>query len=402
MRYLILLCSLCLTVVVQAQDTPVARDDFFNTAADSTLAVEAPGVLENDSADAEIEAVVTTPPPNGTLSLSRDGSFEYTPKPGFSGTDLFSYVAETKDVPEQFVIDPLQSGARLSATLSTDFGDRSDSDTSAVSGTLTAEVVSNTEPFTEIHVTAMNLVVSDALSLTFDYTIVGSIVVSTDADSLSLGLATPGLPAAVSNGSFSQDSNQVNLKGTLNIAPTGLLANVVDAGPQTLDVSVPAAISGTITQNGSELRLAFPLLAEGTFEVAGNTVAVSLAGEVVATGPVVVPKVSNVATVGVIVAPSGVGNEDTGNIAREFALGQNYPNPVNQSTAITWQLPAVSDVSISLFDALGREVMTIVDGVHSAGIHRADLDVSVLPVGLYVYRLRAGSHTDMKKFIIVR
>jgi len=117
---------------------------------------------------------------------------------------------------------------------------------------------------------------------------------------------------------------------------------------------------------------------------------------------VVAPKVSNVATVGVIVAPSGVGNEDPGNIAREFALGQNYPNPVNRSTAITWQLPAASDVSISLFDALGREVMTVVDGVHSAGTHRADLDVSGLPVGVYLYRLRTGSHTDMKKLIIVR
>ena len=74
---------------------PTASDDSYSTVAGQVLVVPARGVLGND-ADAEddpLSASVATPPANGTLALNVDGSFSYTPLPGFSGTDTFTYVA---------------------------------------------------------------------------------------------------------------------------------------------------------------------------------------------------------------------------------------------------------------------------------------------------------------------
>jgi len=74
---------------------PVANDDSFSTDQDTTLAVTAPGVLDNDS-DAEgnpLSAALASSVSNGTLNLNANGSFDYTPSAGFTGTDSFSYRA---------------------------------------------------------------------------------------------------------------------------------------------------------------------------------------------------------------------------------------------------------------------------------------------------------------------
>ena len=74
---------------------PVAADDSFATYEDSTLTVGAPGVLGNDDdPDGDpLTPTVGSAPSNGTLTLSNDGSFEYVPAPGFTGTDSFAYTA---------------------------------------------------------------------------------------------------------------------------------------------------------------------------------------------------------------------------------------------------------------------------------------------------------------------
>lgn len=72
---------------------PVAANDSYSTAQDSTLIIPAPGVLGNDS-DADgnpLSAMSVTVPANGTLSLNPDGAFTYTPDAGFSGLDSFTY-----------------------------------------------------------------------------------------------------------------------------------------------------------------------------------------------------------------------------------------------------------------------------------------------------------------------
>ncbi|MEL6565490.1 MAG: Ig-like domain-containing protein, partial [Pseudomonadota bacterium] len=82
-------------VVNPVNDAPVASDDTFSTGFGATLNIAAVGVLLNDT-DVEgdvLSAVLDTGPSNGTLTLNSDGSFDYTPDAGFSGTDSFTYFA---------------------------------------------------------------------------------------------------------------------------------------------------------------------------------------------------------------------------------------------------------------------------------------------------------------------
>jgi len=93
-----------------------------------------------------------------------------------------------------------------------------------------------------------------------------------------------------------------------------------------------------------------------------------------------------------------------------FKLEQNYPNPFNPSTKISWQSPVNGWQTIKLYDVLGREVETIVDGYYEAGYHstlfNANLPVrlagSSLPSGVYFYQLKAGNFVDTKKMILIK
>jgi hypothetical protein len=73
-----------------------------------------------------------------------------------------------------------------------------------------------------------------------------------------------------------------------------------------------------------------------------------------------------------------------------FELQQNYPNPFNPTTAISYQLSATSYVTLKVFDVLGREIATLVDGQLHAGSYQATFDASRLSSGVYLYQLRAG------------
>ena len=77
-------------------DPPVGVDDDFEVVQDTTLEVAAPGVLANDSdPDGDpIEVPSASTPANGTLTMQRVGSFQYTPDPGFTGVDTFRYAVE--------------------------------------------------------------------------------------------------------------------------------------------------------------------------------------------------------------------------------------------------------------------------------------------------------------------
>jgi hypothetical protein len=86
----------------------------------------------------------------------------------------------------------------------------------------------------------------------------------------------------------------------------------------------------------------------------------------------------------------------------DYALLQNYPNPFNPTTAISYQLSAVSNVSLKIFDILGREVAVLVNGVKNAGSHTVTWDAAGLPTGVYFYRLRAGEFSESKRLALIR
>jgi VCBS repeat-containing protein len=95
---------------------PIAANDEYEMEQDTTLTIEAPGVLFNDS-DPEgdpLTAVLVTGPTNGTLTLNADGSFTYTPTTGFTGADSFVYQAsdgsEESEATVTITVNPFQSG----------------------------------------------------------------------------------------------------------------------------------------------------------------------------------------------------------------------------------------------------------------------------------------------------
>ncbi len=73
----------------------------------------------------------------------------------------------------------------------------------------------------------------------------------------------------------------------------------------------------------------------------------------------------------------------------EFSLMQNYPNPFNPETNIPFALPVRSQVKLSVFDLLGREVATLADGPFEAGLHTVNWNASEMSSGVYFYRLDA-------------
>lgn len=86
----------------------------------------------------------------------------------------------------------------------------------------------------------------------------------------------------------------------------------------------------------------------------------------------------------------------------KFELEQNYPNPFNPSTTIRFTIPEKSNVTLKVFDMLGREVTTLVNEVKNAGTHKVTFDASNLTSGMYLYTINAGNFTATKKMILVK
>ncbi len=94
--------------------------------------------------------------------------------------------------------------------------------------------------------------------------------------------------------------------------------------------------------------------------------------------------------------------EDHEDVPRVFALEQNYPNPFNPKTGIRFQVPGVSDVKLSVYDLLGREVAVLVNERKPAGTYTVQFDASGLASGTYVYRMKAGEFVESKKMNLVK
>jgi hypothetical protein len=93
---------------------------------------------------------------------------------------------------------------------------------------------------------------------------------------------------------------------------------------------------------------------------------------------------------------------DRGHIPSEFSLGRNYPNPFNPTTSFKYQIATAGNVSLKIYDVLGREVALIVDEQKDPGEYNVTWDASSYSSGVYFFKLRAGTFTDVKKMLLVR
>ncbi len=86
----------------------------------------------------------------------------------------------------------------------------------------------------------------------------------------------------------------------------------------------------------------------------------------------------------------------------EFALQQNYPNPFNPSTTITYSVPEKSEVSLIVYDAIGRTVTTLVSEVKESGTHNITFNANNLSSGVYFYKLASGKFVSTKKMLLIK
>jgi hypothetical protein len=85
-----------------------------------------------------------------------------------------------------------------------------------------------------------------------------------------------------------------------------------------------------------------------------------------------------------------------------YSLEQNYPNPFNPSTTIRFQMPSKGFVTLRIYDIIGREVATLLDGFQEAGTHDVKFDAFNLPSGIYLYRFTSGTYTETKKLVLIK
>lgn len=94
--------------------------------------------------------------------------------------------------------------------------------------------------------------------------------------------------------------------------------------------------------------------------------------------------------------------DEVNSVVNKFSLEQNYPNPFNPSTNIKYRLSGISNVSLKVYDVLGKEVATLVNEEKPAGSYEVKFDATGLSSGIYFYKLQAGSLIETKKMILLR
>ena len=91
-----------------------------------------------------------------------------------------------------------------------------------------------------------------------------------------------------------------------------------------------------------------------------------------------------------------------GALPDKFELSQNYPNPFNPTTLIKYSLPKAGNVSLKVYNVLGKEVATLVNGYQTAGNYKVEFNARGLASGLYFYRLTAGDFVSVKKMMLLK
>jgi len=100
------------------------------------------------------------------------------------------------------------------------------------------------------------------------------------------------------------------------------------------------------------------------------------------------------------IIPTGVNNNNK--IPVSYKLSQNYPNPFNPTTNIKFSIPRDGNASLRIYDMLGNEVATYLEGFVKAGEYNAVIDASGWASGVYFYKLSTSEFTDTKKMTLVK
>ncbi|HMB90261.1 MAG TPA: right-handed parallel beta-helix repeat-containing protein [Rhodothermales bacterium] len=183
----------------------------------------------------------------------------------------------------------------------------------------------------------------------------------------------------------------VTLTDTLNARLT-LTSSITSQGTCTDTDGVVDCLLGTIATGDSAT---VTILVQPTAAaMIANTVHVT--STIVDTNPA-----SNQATVQTEVMVN-TPTEDVADVPRTFALHGNFPNPFNPQTTIRFDVAQATFVRLRVFNAMGQQVATLVEGRYTPGTYEATFDASALPSGVYVYRIKAGHFQAMRTMVLLK
>ncbi|MBN2367163.1 MAG: T9SS type A sorting domain-containing protein, partial [Calditrichaeota bacterium] len=169
-------------------------------------------------------------------------------------------------------------------------------------------------------------------------------------------------------------------KGTAAQVTGFLMPDTVDgltiANPDTVTLSQQTVINGVLR------------LVDGVFD---NTIPFTLG-----------PNGSISEEGGSLLIPVGIGDHLTAEIPKVFALFQNYPNPFNPVTTIRYDVPKQSQVTVKIYDVMGREVAELVNDPHAAGSYSVIWNANYFASGIYYYRMKAGDFVSVRKLVLMK
>lgn len=184
-------------------------------------------------------------------------------------------------------------------------------------------------------------------------------------------------------------------------------------------VSVPLAAADVSSDPPGLISGGFYEYSSGAYTLADTLrpgkaywVRMNASGKLIFSAPGLTSPTSRIRIVSDGESPPGPPSESyaTGSLPRDYELSQNYPNPFNPSTAISYEVPVESYVTIKVFNLLGQEIAVLAEGRKRPGVYTVDWRGIGEPTGVYYYTMFArditsgtpGSFTQTRKMIIVR
>jgi hypothetical protein len=150
--------------------------------------------------------------------------------------------------------------------------------------------------------------------------------------------------------------------------------------------------------NENGILIAYPPIEYQSYSTDGN--GGFIIGGVINNFTVVAQQISRNGKLGQIITHVEIKQDEQ--IPQETLLFQNYPNPFNPTTMIKYELPKSSDVTLIIYDILGREVKSLINENQHAGRYEISFNASGLASGVYIYQLRAKGFVSTRKMILLK
>ncbi len=429
--------NVALTVTAQP-DAPVAVGESYTVQSGSSLNVPAPGVLGNDSdADGDaLTAVLGSNVAHGTLQLSSNGSFTYSPSAGFSGSDQFTYRARDGSLQSAETTVALSVGGSGSGTVT--FRDVQTGGSTALATVSTTGTVSGVagDLFLACVATKSNRSVTGVSGLGLSWSRVRAqcggrgqtnIEIWMARGTASTGSVTATLASAADNATIAvaryAGSNASSPIGNVVSGNTNGVSGVCSGGIDTPSFSLPVSTQPGITVFGAlSIRDHVHTPGSGWTEriefhqgTGGGMAGVAIAERQAATSSLTFDGTFDGtvdwSAIAIEIRPASGAVKPTttaGDNATTFLpLERIMPNPAGQFATLAFELSAAGPVEIAVYNARGQRVRTLAQDVHPAGRQQVRWDLhdaagQRVPSGVYFIQAHLGGRLLQQKLVVQR